>query len=153
MSTPMTDDKKSGYTYTTQTEGVSANLDLAELEKVMKEFREKFDDDISRALFAKRPNPLLEMKPPRFEYEPEERPYAINWRHSFGMAPVYESEFIPRGEGVAVAGHGIVIGTGPAHETIDKLGIDLGTIYYALPKWAAFAILAAIMIILVLMLA
>jgi hypothetical protein len=50
-----------------------------------------------------------------------------------------------------VAGHGVVIGTGAA--VIDKLGTDLGTVYYELPKWAMFAILAASLLLLVLVLA
>jgi hypothetical protein len=148
----MTDENETtwSYTYQTETSLNTAGFNLEELEAVIKEFRQKFDDDISRALFAAPPNPLLNMKLPKIEYEREERPYALNWRYGFGM-PVYESQFLPRGEGAIVAGHGVVIGTGAA--VIDKLGTDLGTVYYELPKWAMFAILAASLLLLVLVLA
>ena len=68
------------------------------------------------------------------------------------MRPLRYTPHLPAGEGVIIYGD-VYIGTGQAHDIIDKFGLDLGHVWYVLPKWAIFATLAASLMLLVLLVA
>ena len=104
---------KIGYTYSTEPKyDVSANFNIDELEKLMEEFRQKFDDDISRALFSSMPNPLLDV--------PEVKVYDSDkqFLHAMDYVPVRYSPYIPQGQGLVVYGN-VFIGTGK--QSVDKI--------------------------------
>lgn len=152
----MTDefDITTGYTTYSTTSGIDVeSFDIEAMAELIETMRQKIDSDLLRAVTYP-PAPLW--KSPKIEYEPEQRPFGMTGLYGMGF-PVYESRFVPMNEGLYVAGYGVVIGTGPAIDPLANLGLDiteeLGIVYYELPAWAMFAILAAALMLLVMVLA